>query len=41
MTAAPTFASASEAMDMAHAALSYLAAADATQLAAETQARSG
>ena len=39
MTAAPTFASASEAMDMAHAALSYLAAADATQLAAETQAR--
>src|SRR5260370_40360226 len=39
MTAAPTFATASEAMDMAHAALSYLAAADATQLAAETQAR--
>ena len=35
---APAFASVSEAMDMARAALGYLAAADATQLAAETQA---
>jgi hypothetical protein len=32
------FASVGEAMDMARAALGYLAAADATQLAAETQA---
>ncbi len=32
-------ASASEAMDMVHAGLGYLAAADATQLAAETQAQ--
>ena len=32
-------ASASEAMEMVHAGLGYLAAADATQLAAETQAR--
>jgi len=36
--AAPAFASVGEAMDMALAALSFLAAADATQLAAETQA---
>ena len=35
---APVFASVGEAMDMARAALGYLAAADATQLAAETQA---
>jgi len=35
---APVFASVGEAMDMARAALSYLAAADATRLAAETQA---
>ena len=35
---APAFASVGEAMDMARAALGYLAAADATQLAAETQA---
>jgi hypothetical protein len=34
----PAFASVSEAMDMARAALGYLAAADATQLAPETQA---
>ena len=38
MGAAPTFASVSEAMDMARAALGYLAAADATALAAATQA---
>jgi hypothetical protein len=38
MSTAPAFASVSEAMDMARAALGYLAAADATQLAAETQA---
>ena len=38
MGAAPAFASVSEAMDMARAALGYLAAADAAQLAAETQA---
>ena len=36
--AAPAFASVSEAMDMARAALGYLAAVDAVQLAAETQA---
>ena len=35
---APAFASVGEAMDMARAALGYLAAVDATQLAAETQA---
>ena len=35
---APAFASASEAMEMAHAALGYLAAADATAMPAETQA---
>jgi Domain of unknown function (DUF222) len=38
MGAAPTFASVSEAMDMARAALGYLAAANATALAAATQA---
>ena len=38
MSAALAFASVGEAMDMARAALSYLAAVDATQLAAETQA---
>ena len=38
MGAAPAFASVSEAMEMARAALGYLAAADAAQLAAETQA---
>ena len=37
--AAPAFASVSEAMDMARAALGYLAAADAAQLSAETQAQ--
>ena len=36
---APTFASASEAMEMVHAGLGYLAAADATAMAAETQAQ--
>src|SRR6266404_2189803 len=38
MGAAPAFASAGEAIEMARAALGYLAAVDATQLAAETQA---
>ena len=38
MGTAPAFASVGEAMEMARAALGYLAAADATQLAAETQA---
>ena len=38
MGTAPAFASVSEAMDMAQAALGYLAAADPTRLAAETQA---
>ena len=38
MGTAPTFASVSEAIDMARAALGYLATADAAQLAAETQA---
>ena len=38
MGAARAFASVGEAMDMARAALGYLAAADATALAAETQA---
>jgi hypothetical protein len=38
MGAAPAFASVGEAIDMARAALGYLAAVDATQLAAETQA---
>jgi hypothetical protein len=36
--ASPAFASVSEAMDMVHAGLSYLAAADAAQLTAQTQA---
>ena len=36
---APAFASADEAMDMVHAGLRYLADADATAMAAETQAR--
>jgi hypothetical protein len=35
---APAFASVGEAIEMAHAALGYLAAADAAQFAAETQA---
>src|SRR5579859_5737346 len=39
MGSAPAFASATEAMDMAHAALGYLAAADAAQLGAEEQAQ--
>jgi len=38
MAAAPAFASVSEAMEMARAALGYLAAVDAAQLDAETQA---
>ena len=38
MGTAPAFASVSEAMDMVQAGLSYLAAADAAQLDAETQA---
>jgi hypothetical protein len=40
MDTAPAFASVSEAMDMVQAGLSYLAAADAAQLDAETQAES-
>ena len=39
MGTVPAIASASEAMDMVHAGLGYLAAADATAMAAETQAR--
>jgi hypothetical protein len=39
MGTAPVFASADEAMDMVRAGLSYLAAADATQLGAAAQAR--
>jgi hypothetical protein len=39
MPSAPVFSSATEAMEMARAGLAYLAAADATQLAAEEQAR--
>ncbi len=39
MSAVPAFASASEAMDMVHAGLGYLATADATAMAAEAQAR--
>ena len=39
MSTVPAFASASEAMDMVHAGLGYLAASDATAMAAETQAR--
>ena len=38
MDTAPAFASVSEAMDMVRAGLSYLAAADAASLAAESQA---
>src|SRR6516164_7277025 len=38
MSTAPAFASVGEAIDMVQAGLSYLAAVDATQLAAETQA---
>jgi len=38
MGTVPAFASVTEAMDMARAALGYLAAADATGLAAATQA---
>jgi hypothetical protein len=38
MSTAPAFASVTEAMDMARAALGYLAAADAASLAAQTQA---
>jgi hypothetical protein len=38
MGSAPAFASVGEAMEMARAALGYLAAVDATALAAETQA---
>jgi len=38
MGAAPAFASVSEAMDMARAALGYLAAADAAQLSDEARA---
>ena len=39
MDTVPAFASASEAMDMVHAGLGYLAASDATAMAAQTQAR--
>ena len=39
MTTVPAFASASEAMDMVHAGLGYLAAADPTAMAADAQAR--
>jgi hypothetical protein len=39
MSAVPAFASVSEAMDMVHAGLGYLATVDATAMAAETQAR--
>ena len=39
MSTAPAFASAREAMEMMHAGLGYLAAADAAQLGAGTQAR--
>ena len=38
MGTAPAFASTGEAMEMARAALGYLAAADATQLSIATQA---
>ena len=38
MSAAPAFASVGEAIDMARAALGYLAAVDAAQLVAATQA---
>ena len=39
MAAAPAFASASEAMDMVHAALGYLAAVDATAMTSGERAR--
>ena len=39
MSTAPAFASASEAMEMVHAGLGWLAAADATALGGEEQAR--
>jgi hypothetical protein len=39
MSAAPTFASATEAMEVVRAGLGYLATVDATAMAAETQAR--
>src|ERR1700726_4345843 len=39
MSVAPAFASAAEAAEMVRAGLGYLAAADATAMAAETQAR--
>jgi len=39
VSTAQAFASASEAMEMVHAGLGFLAAADATAMAAETQAR--
>src|ERR1700759_5612999 len=39
MTAVPVFASASEAMDMVHAALGYLATADATAMTALERAQ--
>ena len=39
MSTVPAFASASEAMDMVHAGLGYLATTDATAMAADTQAR--
>ena len=38
MSTAPVFANVGEALDMVRAGLGYLAAADAAQLAAETQA---
>ena len=39
MSTVPAFASASEAMDMVHAGLGYLAGTDATAMTADTQAR--
>ena len=39
MSTVPAFASASEAMDMVHAGLGYLAATDATAMGSQTQAR--
>ena len=38
MSTVPAFASASEAMDMVHAGLGYLAATDATELSSDQQA---
>ncbi len=40
MSTAPAFASADEALDVLESALRYLAAADATELPAQVQARS-